>query len=436
MNLGMETEKIEFKKSTAELKQGIISLSAMLNKHGYGTLYFGVKDDGEIAGQQVSTGTLRDVSQAIAGFIKPQVIPTIVLELLDEKNVIKVYAEGNDSPYSAYGRYYMRSADEDRELSPEQLRSLMIRKQETDTISRITNDDQKLSFRLLKTAFIEKGLSVDDATFETNIGLKNDNGKYNLMAGLLADTNSVSIKTVVFKGTDKLEMLRRNEYGNKCLITAMDQVISYIESLNETSVSITAHQRQDSRLFDMACFREAWINACLHTRWDKLNPPAVYVFADRIEIISMGGLPQDLSQEEFFRGISRPVNIKLQKIFGQLGYVEQTGHGIPLIISRYGRQAFDISDNYVNVTIPFSRKPDGHSFSSSLNNAQQTVAGLLKDHPEFTINDLARHTEYSESYIRKIISELRYRNIIKRKGSKKTGSWQVFQGRQSAFRKN
>lgn len=34
MNLGTETEKLEFKKSTSELKEGIISLSSMLNKHG------------------------------------------------------------------------------------------------------------------------------------------------------------------------------------------------------------------------------------------------------------------------------------------------------------------------------------------------------------------------------------------------------------------
>ena len=31
-----ETEIIEFKKSTSELKQGVISLSSMLNKHGTG----------------------------------------------------------------------------------------------------------------------------------------------------------------------------------------------------------------------------------------------------------------------------------------------------------------------------------------------------------------------------------------------------------------
>ena len=46
MNLGTENETLEFKKSISELKEGIISLSSMLNKSGYGILYFGVKNDG------------------------------------------------------------------------------------------------------------------------------------------------------------------------------------------------------------------------------------------------------------------------------------------------------------------------------------------------------------------------------------------------------
>lgn len=32
MNFGMETELVEFKKSTGELKEGVISLASMLNK--------------------------------------------------------------------------------------------------------------------------------------------------------------------------------------------------------------------------------------------------------------------------------------------------------------------------------------------------------------------------------------------------------------------
>ena len=52
MNFGMESETIEFKKSTSELNDGIISLTSMLNKHGEGILYFGIKNDGTICGRK------------------------------------------------------------------------------------------------------------------------------------------------------------------------------------------------------------------------------------------------------------------------------------------------------------------------------------------------------------------------------------------------
>ena len=61
----------------------------MLNKNGKGTLYFGVRNDGEILGQQIGDRTLREISQGIANAIKPQVIPTIIMELCDDKNVIE-----------------------------------------------------------------------------------------------------------------------------------------------------------------------------------------------------------------------------------------------------------------------------------------------------------------------------------------------------------
>ena len=41
--IGKEDEWTEFKKTTAELREGIISIATILNKHGKGTLYFGVK---------------------------------------------------------------------------------------------------------------------------------------------------------------------------------------------------------------------------------------------------------------------------------------------------------------------------------------------------------------------------------------------------------
>ena len=42
MNIGKENELIEFVKSKSELRSAINSISAILNKHGRGILYFGV----------------------------------------------------------------------------------------------------------------------------------------------------------------------------------------------------------------------------------------------------------------------------------------------------------------------------------------------------------------------------------------------------------
>ena len=426
MSLGFETETLEFKKSTGELKEGIISIASMLNKHSFGVLYFGVKNDGTPIGQEIGDSTLRDISQAIAVFIKPQVIPTITLQLIEGKNIIKVEAKGNEIPYSAYGKYYIRSADEDRELTPGQLRGLMQKKENADEILSIRSSRQDLTFTQIKTLFAAKGLSILDDTFEKNMSFLTPTGEYNLMAELLSDKNDISIKVVVFRGKDKTEIIKRTEYGFKCLALAMDNVLSYLEALNDTSVKLNSHQREEEDRFDFACFKEAWQNACIHNKWTTGNPPAVYVYSDRIEVISTGGLPVDMNKDEFFKGISKPVNAKLQKIFGQLGYVEQTGHGVPLIIGRYGINAFDIMDNFINVTIPFSKeRREIISAPEKLNDAQSKIYMLLSEKPYVTIREIRETLSMSDSYVRKVLAFLKENGYVKRIGSDRKGFWEI-----------
>ena len=122
MNLGKETETLEFKKTTGEMKEAMVSISSILNKHGIGTLYFGVKPSGEVIGQDVSESSLRDVSRAVFENIKPQIYPVIEEVIMDNRHLIKVEFSGENAPYSAAGRYYLRTADEDREVSPEELK--------------------------------------------------------------------------------------------------------------------------------------------------------------------------------------------------------------------------------------------------------------------------------------------------------------------------
>ena len=52
-----ESDKVEFKKSTAELKQAMEDLCAFGN-NGEGTIYFGITVKGKVVGQEVSDSTL------------------------------------------------------------------------------------------------------------------------------------------------------------------------------------------------------------------------------------------------------------------------------------------------------------------------------------------------------------------------------------------
>ncbi len=428
MNLGYETENLEFKKSTGELKEGIISLSSMLNKSGYGVLYFGVKNDGTVIGHEIGAMTLKNISQAIANFIKPQVIPTIIVEFKEDYNIIKVEVRGNDTPYSAYGKYYIRSSDEDREIMPNKLKELMS-SDENDSIIKIESNDQFLSFNQLRNLYFVNGLTLNDNTYLKNLHLIKNDGNFNLMADILSDSNAYSIKVAKFKGIDKTELIKRNEYGYKCMLLGMQQVLDYIEAINDTFVTIDGAQRKEEKLFDFQCFREAWINACLHNKWSRLTPPAVYIYSDRIEIISTGGLPSNFSEEDFFNGRSKPVNLELQKIMGQLNYIEQTGHGVPLIVNKYGKNAFEITDNFIIVTIPFSYVETNdymlNETNLNLNIPEQLVLlELIKDN-YITVTELCKIINYGQTTINKAIKVLKDKQYIKRIGSNKSGYWQI-----------
>ncbi len=431
MNIGMETESVEFKKTTGELREGMISLASMLNKNGKGVLYFGVRNDGEIVGQQIGDRTLREISQGIANAIKPQIIPTIIMELCDDKNVIKVTVEGDEKPYSAYGKYYMRSADEDREISPQQLRGLML--SVSDSIVNIETNNQELTFDQLKTLYTGNDLTLRDNTFKQNLNLLTKNGSYNVMAGILADTNSYSIKVAVFRGTDKTNLIRRNEYGYKCMLVAARQVLDYMEAMNDTVVDMDGSLRQERKLFDFPCFREAWLNACLHNRWSRQTPPAVYLFDDRIEIISVGGLPDGLSLEEFYEGKSKPVNLELQQIMVQLDYIEQTGHGVPLIISRYGKKVFDITENFITVTIPLNKKRENTNMIKESTNwltgsKDEQILMLMKNNRNIRVHEISKLLGVGTTTVTKRIRQLKERGIVERNGSKKNGWWIVKKG--------
>ncbi len=426
LEIPFENENQEFKTSLAELDKGILSLSAMLNKSGKGKLYFGVANDGTIIGLNNNIGeeTLKKIGKRIHELILPHVVPKVSFEFYNNSTIIVVEAQGYNKPYSCKGEYRIRVASEDKQIEPDVMNELIM----SNSLALMDNAEainQNPTFEQLKSLYISHKLSIDNKTFFKNTGLLTKNGKFNYLAEILSDNNNCSIKVVRFSGVDKTEMISRNEFGYQCLLIAMKKAYEYVISFNETRVDLSKGiTRVEYPLFDAKCFDEAWTNACLHNRWIKNVPPAIYMFDDRIEIISTGGLPFDYSKEEFFMGVSRPVNIGLQKIMGQLNMIEQTGHGVPTIVQKYSTKAFEIGTNHIIVTIPFAYKPSYcHSQLDDLTKSQKAVFDVIKNNPTFTIKEISQLVGLGTTRVSQIIKTLKNEGKIKRVGATKGTYW-------------
>lgn len=149
-------------------------------------------------------------------------------------------------------------------------------------------------------------------------------------------------------------MIESNEYGRESLIKATKQVLDKIEVENKTITQITSKERKEQRLWNTIALREAVINAFVHHDFSKEVPPKFELFDDRIEITSAGGLPEGLSEEEFFEGFSVPRNKELMRIYKDVDLVEQLGSGVPRILASYPRSCFKFSDNFLRMTFPCS----------------------------------------------------------------------------------
>ena len=431
MNLGIENEFQEFKEGLGQLDKGLKSITSMLNRHGKATVYFGVDDNGDVCGLSIGKNTLMDIRNKIRDKIEPRIFAEIV-ELSDElgRKYIKVSVNGADIPYSFDGRYYIRNVSSDEQASNDILRK-MLATSDSDIIRQKTSPKQNLTFKTLFALLSGVGKHPSDTEeFYGNYGLLTRDGKFNINVYLLSDNNDISMKVVVFEGKDKSVMSRRTEYGSKCLLLSLDEIAEFFSSMNVTRVDVKGTKRKENALFDYPSFREAWINACLHNDWNNAIAPSVYVFDDRIEVVSYGGIPYTLTKEGFFNGTSVPVNKSLLFVFIAAGYAEQSGHGVPTIVDRYGRGVFSFEDGMVKVTIPleFERnevqeRKNAERQRKGLTRNQKKIYDILFEDGNKSLQEVADESGLSLAGVKKICLKLQEYGILERSGSKKDGVW-------------
>jgi len=326
----VESQTLEFKEQFNEsCKHTIVAFLS----HGSGTIYIGINKYGKPIKLDDVDEIQRDISNFIIDQVSPRCVELIKTSLVDIDGYTTIridISQGNSLFYiKKYGLSvkgcYIRVGSTTREMSDAEIK----RKYESTLsineldITKIPSCRSVLTFQILKNYLITHDYHFKDETFEDNLHLKMKDGQYNLLAEILADSNDIVINVATFATNDKTEYLERKEFGGKCLLLAMEQARDYVESINHIYVDTKIRPRLEKPMFNMNAFKEAWYNACVHYRWGEAYNPGIYIYADRLEIESYGGLPRNLSKEQFLKGVSKPVNKKLFDIFKTCGFVEE-----------------------------------------------------------------------------------------------------------------
>jgi ATP-dependent DNA helicase RecG len=356
-------------------------------------------------------------------------------------DIIKIIvASGSEKPYffKKYGMTekgaFIRIGTA-AEPMPQKMIDALFAKRTRNSIGKIKSNQQQLSFAQLKIYYDAVGKGLNDK-FATNLELLNADKYYNYVAYLISDKNNTSIKLAKYKGVNRVNLIENNEYGYESLIKATKQVFDKMDLENKTITQITAKERKESRYWDAIALREAIINAFVHNDYTTEVPPKFELFDDRIEITSTGGLPDGLSQEEFFEGFSVPRNKEIMRIYKDLHFVEQLGSGIPRILESYPKESFKFSDNFLRMSFPINSQvtidvieggPIGGPIGSpivGLSQRQNEVLNLLKENNRLTKRDLAKLLEINVSAAQRHIEILRNRGYLTRIGGTR-GHWQI-----------
>ncbi len=356
----VETNRIEYKELlNGEFEQEVI---AFLNYKQGGIIYIGIRADGKIIGVPELDKTQLQIKDRIKNNIEPSTLGLfdVVVEEIESKSVIKVIiSSGTEKPYYLRKKRmcptgcYIRVGSSKEQMTTEMINNLY-RRRVRNSLNKLESPRQDLTFRQLKIFYEEKGYNINE-NFLRSLELMINKETYNYNGYLLADENGVSIKVAKYSGKDKVDLLENYEFGYCSLIKATDNVINKMLVENKRAAKITPKNRIEKTLVEPTALKEAVINAIVHNDYSSGIPPVFEIFSDRFSITSYGGLPQEITREEFFDGVSAPRNKELMRVFKDVELVEQLGSGMGRIMNAYDKSIFEFLPNFLRINFYFDK---------------------------------------------------------------------------------
>ena len=446
-----ESERLELKKTTAELRAGMETLCAMLNGNG-GQVIFGVTDGGRILGQQVSDRTLRDVAAELAKLEPTAVVSQNRVPISDTRDVLILEViDRSQEPYTYAGRAFRRVGPTTSQMpQPEYERRLLERahpqqRWENQPAHRhqITDLDEEEILRAVRDAHYAGRLESDvmnpvEALRKLNL-VENDQPNQAAVVAFaknpLPDYPQCALRMARFRGVTKSEFLDQRQLTGNAFVL-----------LHEAELFLRRHlpvrgrfesgrmERIDEPLFPPLALREALVNALCHRDY-AIYGGAIYVavYDDRVEIISSGSLPFGLTVDDLKREHqSRPRNPYLAEVFYRRGLIELWGRGTLKIVElcrlaghpepEFGLQAGDLVVRFL---------PSGYSpplrASHDLTERQRRILSIMSDGRRWMSNEIASRLSPrpAPQRLREDLAVLRNLGLVESSGRGRGARWRI-----------
>lgn len=429
----IENEFVELKaKVVDDICKEII---AFANTKG-GELYVGIADDGTVVGVEDTDQTILQLNNKIRDSIKPDVTMFVHYDVIseNEKQIVVVNVQqGVNRPYYLASKglkpsgVFVRNGSSSDPATDTSIR-LMIKETDGDNFESMRSLEQSLTFDIAYKQFAKQNVLLDSTKMKS-LGMVSVDDIYTNVALLLSDQCRHNIKTARFSGLDKSVFQDRHEFSGS-LFQQMNDLYNYLDLVNNKVASFDGLYRLDTRDYPEEAIREALLNCLIHRDYSFGSSTLVGIYDDRIEFISIGGLPKGVELDDVMLGLSICRNPKLAGIFYRLQLIEAYGTGLPKIINAYSnyeiKPKIETTNNAFKITLPNRnyKRQDLSELDNQYDN-EALIIKFIKDHGFATRSDIDSLLDTSQSTSNRILKQLVDANIIFLEGKGKSTRYKI-----------
>ena len=408
-----ESRQLEFKETISNTF--LKTVSAFANYDG-GSILFGVNDNGEAVGISDIEQKCLDIENSINDCIKPQ--PEYSMEVINVGKTISLNVRpGVNKPYMYKGKAYKRNDTSTIEVDQIELKRLILAGENMD-YEELPSRDQNLEFSYLEQELISKtGIKQLSKDIMKTLNLYSDNNGYNIAAAIVSDKNDLPGIDIAKFGETISIFQKRKTLEHQSIIRSFHEAVEMYKDYYQYE-KVEGFERKLIETIPEEAFREALANAIIHRVWDINSHIRVSMFDDRVEIVSVGGLPNSVTVESYLSGdLSVLRNPILANVFHRLNLIEKFGTGIRRIKEAYTdsqtKPSFEVTENIIKVTLPLL------SVKMDLTQDELAVYSVLSKNINKPISEImsSPSIEFGKSKVTEILKRKKKKKLVDIEGT-------------------